>query len=323
MRRDIIGRSLLVGAMLATIPAALLGQRDRKRDRDRDRERDRDEREGPQKLDTTVAFGRGGTVDLTLLSGDIRVTGSDRAEVQLHASSDGGSIRFEASQSHVSVDLHPRSRSSEARFEVSVPTGTRILMRSVSANLSSRGVRGEVEARTTSGDVEILDAVRKVIGGSISGSVKVRHIEGDVQAESVSGDVEVREVNGDVDVETVSGELRVDASRAKTVRMATVSADIEYDGTIDPAGRYDFRSHSGSVRLTLPRGTGATVRGETYSGSFESCFPVTIQPGQHAGGQPRRFEFKIGDGSARIAAETFSGDIDIDCGDARRPNPER
>ncbi|MDQ6887426.1 MAG: DUF4097 family beta strand repeat-containing protein [Gemmatimonadota bacterium] len=323
MRGHILERSLLVGALLMAIPGVLLGQRDRHRDRDRDRERDRDEREGPQKLDTTVAFGRTGTVDLTLISGDIRVTGWDRGEVQLHATSDGGSIRFEASPAHVSVDLHPRSRSSEARFDVSVPAGTRVLMRGVSANLSSRGVRGEVEARTTSGDVEIIDGIRKVSAGSISGAVKVRHIEGDVQAESVSGDVEVREVKGDVDVETVSGELRVDGARARTVRMATVSADIEYDGTIDPAGRYDFRTHSGSVRLTLPRGTGATVRGETYSGSFESCFPVTLQPGQHAGGQPRRFEFKIGDGSARIAAETFSGDIDIDCGDARRPNPER
>ena len=47
----------------------------------------------------------------------------------------------------------------------------------------------------------------------------------------------------------------------------------------------------------------------TFSGSLDSEFSITLQPGQRSTGRPRRFEFKLGSGSARITAESFSGDI--------------
>jgi DUF4097 and DUF4098 domain-containing protein YvlB len=95
-----------------------------------------------------------------------------------------------------------------------------------------------------------------------------------------------------------------------------VSGDVTYAGTVDPAGRYDFRSHSGTVRLVLPAGTNASLSVETFSGDIDSAFPLTLRPeaAPAEGGRkrPRRMEFTIGSGGPRITAESFSGDLVIE-----------
>ena len=104
-----------------------------------------------------------------------------------------------------------------------------------------------------------------------------------------------------------------------------MSGDVTYDGTIDPSGRYQFRSHSGDVRLRIPSNVGARLSVETFSGTIDSAFPITLQPGDRSAGRPRRFDFTLGGGGASISLETFSSDITIERGDSRsgaRVTPE-
>jgi DUF4097 and DUF4098 domain-containing protein YvlB len=96
-----------------------------------------------------------------------------------------------------------------------------------------------------------------------------------------------------------------------------VSGRITYSGTFAPDGTYEFKSHSGSVRLVLPQNVGAQLRVETFSGSVDSDFPVTLQPSDDGRGAGRKMEFKIGNGRSRIVAESFSGSIKLERGDGR------
>jgi DUF4097 and DUF4098 domain-containing protein YvlB len=127
----------------------------------------------------------------------------------------------------------------------------------------------------------------------------------------VSGELELDRVTGDVEAQTVSGEIIMRTVRAKLVRARTTSGEVEFDGTIDPSGRYDFDSHSGNIRLSLPANVSALLDVETYSGDIDSDFPVRLEPASHATSGPRRLEFRIGEGGARISAETFSGNVEI------------
>jgi DUF4097 and DUF4098 domain-containing protein YvlB len=97
------------------------------------------------------------------------------------------------------------------------------------------------------------------------------------------------------------------------VRAKTTSGGILYDGTIDAAGRYELSSHSGDLKLRVPRDASAQLTVSTWSGAIDSDFPITLKPGEHGIGVTRskRFVFAIGGGGARITAETFSGDITI------------
>lgn len=290
-------------------------------DRDDDRDDRRGGRLGRTSIDTTVAFARGGVVDLSLISGEIRVVGWSRGEVRVSARSESGRLRFEASPSRVSLDLEHRGgrdRSHhgdmDATYELSVPAGTRVLMRSVSGDLSARGVKGEVEARAVSGGVEIDDAGRVTLE-SVSGDVQATRVAGEARAHSVSGEVTIRDVSGDVDAETVSGDIVLRGTKARVARVETVSGDVTYDGSVDPAGRYDFQSHSGTLRLVLPANTNATLSVQTFSGEIDSAFPLTVRPASGEGSarsRNRRMEFTLGSGGPRITAESFSGEIVIE-----------
>ena len=113
-----------------------------------------------------------------------------------------------------------------------------------------------------------------------------------------------------VEAETVSGRILLDGIKSRSVHSESVSGNLTYTGSVDPSGRYTFDAHSGNIRLNLPDNVGAVFSVETFSGDIDSDFPVTMQPGQ---GRSRegRFEFTVGDGKARISAETFSGKIII------------
>lgn len=280
-------------------------------------DRDRDYDHGDQltsKIDTTVTLSKSGTVDLSLVSGEIIVTAGTGDQVRIHASSERGILQFSASPSRVSLNVRSQhGRMGDTRYEVSVPVGARLVLKAVSGDISARDVNGEIEAGTVSGNLEVSGAKGDISLEAVSGDITADKLNGDVRVTAVSGDVTLTGVVGPVEVETVSGEMKLDGVRSKSVRTETVSGELEYDGSLDADGRYEFHSHSGDLRLQVPSNAGATVRVETFSGSVESDFPMTMQPGDHGmNGRPKRLEFTFNGGGARLTAETFSGDITIE-----------
>ena len=274
------------------------------------RERDEQWQEAQSRIDTTFAFNRNGVVDLTQISGDVVVTAWDRGEARVRAYAERGRVRWDLSSSRISLDVESiRGRVGDSRFEVSVPVGVRVIARSTSGDVSVRGTRGAVEAQSTSGDVEVTDATDRVLLESVSGDVRASQLAGEVRAQSVSGTIEARNVSGTVRAETTSGDVSLTGVVSKSIQVETVSGEVQYEGTIDPSGRYEFRAHSGDVRLEIPENSSAQFSVQTYSGSLDTEFPLTLQPGQRSTGRPRRFEFTLGSGSARVTAESFSGDI--------------
>ncbi len=271
-------------------------------------------------IDTTVRLERGGTVDLSLISGRIRVTGWDRPDVKVVASIDNGSLEFDANSSRVSLSVedaddsrgHRHHNVGDARYDVSVPRGVRLILEAVSGDITATGSQGEIEASSVSGDVDVTSGIREVSAESVSGSVHAAQINGNLRAETVSGGLRVDSVTGDVEATSVSGNVRLGAVQSRDVRSETVSGDIVYTGSIDAGGRYSFESHSGTLRLNIPRSSGAQFSVETFSGDISTDFPVTVQ----AIGRKRndRMEFTLGDGKARVTAQTFSGRIVIDTG---------
>jgi DUF4097 and DUF4098 domain-containing protein YvlB len=271
-------------------------------------------------MDTTFAFSRTGIVDLTQISGDVVVTAWDRGEARIRAYAERGRIRSNLSSSRLTLEIESvRGRVGDSKFEVSVPVGVRVIARSTSGDVTVKGTRGAVDARSTSGDVTVTDATDRIVLESVSGDVHASQLTGDVRSESVSGTVEIRDATGDVRAETTSGDVTLLGVSSRSVFATTVSGEVEYDGTIDANGRYEFHSHSGDIRLEIPESSGAQFTVETFSGSLDSEFRLTLQPGQRSTGRPRRFEFTLGTGSARVTAETFSGDVTL----ARRARSAR
>jgi DUF4097 and DUF4098 domain-containing protein YvlB len=285
-----------------------------------DRHDDRDDNRQEQlrsRIDTTFAFSADGLLDLSNLSGTIVVTGWDRREAQVKATSERGVLDLSLSSSRITLEEEVRgsrwgrSRRDETKYEVSVPRGVRVRARSTSGDVMVTGTNGEVEASTTSGDVEVSGAARRVELSSVSGDVTARDLKGTVDASSVSGSVELSGVEGTVRVGTTSGDIGLASMTARDVEASTTSGEIVFGGSVAEDGRYEFHSHSGNIELSIPGTASARFSVETYSGEIDSDFPITLQPGDRSSRRNRRFDFNVGGGSARIVAETFSGNLEI------------
>ncbi len=336
MSRHIV---LLVAALALTAPAIARAQstttesaeqeRERQqeqRERERERAEERAEREREKleerrerdretagALDTTVTFDARGTVNISCPGGDVKVTGTDRNPIVVHARTERGTIRFTSSGTTARLEPANGRGCSDANFEVSVPSGVHLTASTWSGSLTVHGVHGEIEAHAQSGDIEVRDAGDRLEVETLSGDVDVQGVRGDVAIHTLSGDVTLERAAAGVEVETVSGDIDLGSTTSRQVRTNSTSGDLTFSGTIVDGGRYEFQTHSGELRLQLPDNVGAQLSLSTFSGEIDSAFPITLIAGDHGIGaaQAKKMNFSLGKGTARIIAETFSGDVTL------------
>jgi DUF4097 and DUF4098 domain-containing protein YvlB len=263
------------------------------------------------RLDTTVHLDLRGTVDLTLVSGKITVHGWELADVKVVASTENGALRFDATSNRVTLRVEQGREGARVRgdasYDVSVPRGTRLRLQTASGTVTASGSQGEVSATTVSGAIDVSGARRQVDLESVSGPIRASQLAGDLRAQNVGGSVRAENVSGRLEAWTVNGAIRVIGGRSNDIRAETVGGDILYAGPVATGGIYDLESHSGTIRLTIPRNPGVQFRLETVSGTVQTNFPMEAAA---AGGRKSgRVEFTIGDGRAQVTARTFSGRI--------------
>ena len=266
----------------------------------------------PVQLDTTVHLDLRGTVDLSIVSGKITVRGWDSPDVKIVASTETGSLRFDATPSRLTLRVDPEGDRARPRgnasFDVLVPRGIRLRLQGVSGNITASGSQGEISATTIGGAIDVSNGRRQVALESVSGAVRASQISGELRAQSVSGNVRADNVSGRLEATTVSGTIRLSGLRANDIRTQTASGDIVYAGRVATGGTYDFESHSGTIRLTVPSNSGAQFRLEAFSGSIQNDFaPDAAATG--ANRKTGRVDFTVGDGRARVTARTFNGRI--------------
>ncbi len=320
--------ALVLVAIAATAPRA--GAQDDEHGRHRNRHSSSMDSGETTTIDTTVAFAAtGGVADLSLMSGKITVTAWSRPEARVHVTSDHVPVRFEHESGRLSLDSrgyrHSRGDDdddddgdNDVEYTVTIPTGTRVLLHSISGDLEVQGTRGEIEARSVSGDIRVDEVARNATLESLSGNMTVHNVRGDLHLRTVSGDAEANAVTGDITFTSVSGHGYLTHATSRNVRMESVSGDLTYGGGLDPSGTYDLHAHSGDVHLELPSDASATVSLDSFSGEITSDFPITIQPRGQSGPSAQHLDATLGKGGARITVVTFSGDIVLQSGTPRK-----
>lgn len=314
----------IAGDVAAGIPAG--GQA--RGDRDR---RGRGGAEYTEEISQTHRLGRDGTVELSTVSGSIRVTGTGGDEVRLTAvkrvrhpseqearrllrdtevivSTRGGNVE-------VRTDYRGRGGfwgAASVDYTVSMPRGGHLTVRSVSGDILITGVRGEVRAESVSGSITARDVGRVRQVKTLSGSIELADARGEeLSGSTVSGSATIRNVNlRSVDFGTVSGRLTFTDVEAARASIRSVSGAIDYAGRLSPAGRYELRSHSGAIRVTPAAGTAVTLEAATFSGNVRSDFPATLRALR--AGPRRSLSGTIGgsrDSGAVLSIQSFSGDI--------------
>jgi DUF4097 and DUF4098 domain-containing protein YvlB len=272
-----------------------------------------------QNVDSTFTVRSGARFELTNVSGSVHIRAWNRPQIRVQAETDGARVDLDATSDGVSVRTVPRRGEGDVDFTISVPVGTPLEVHAVSADLDVGQVCGSARLGSISGGVTLVCASGDVEVESVSGDVSATDIrEGHTEISSTSGDVQVRQAQGSLSARSVSGDVSLDRVDGDDVGVETVSGEITFSGPIHDNGRYRFRSHSGDVTVRVDGDLNASVTVSTFSGDFESDWPITISPGTRGRMHGQDWEFTVGNGGARLTLEAFSGTIYLRRGSSPR-----
>ena len=259
------------------------------------------------------------SVDVSNVQGRVDVTAWDRNEVELTAllESDEDKLEFEATERQVRIRVNrPEGKyhdsDDDAILTLKVPKGARLIVGTVSADITVNGVRGEQRLESVSGTVDTQAYDAPVTLESVSGEIVLKGNGGKarVSTENVSGSTIVSGIRGGYEGEAVSGNITAIVAAADRLRAGTVSGDMEINAELTSTARVEMESISGTLELTIKPPVNAEFDIESFSGDIENCF------GQKARDKNKyvpgsELSFTQGSGGARVIIQTLSGDISL------------
>ena len=157
-------------------------------------------------------------------------------------------------------------------YRVAIPRGAGVTIESFAGDVTVEAVDGETRVETVSGDVRLTSLARLVAVESFA-----------LTARTVSGRIDIEKVRAPrLEVKSFSGAVALREWSLGESKVETVSGAVTLDGVLAADGRYGIRSHSGSILLTVPDGSGLELAAESFSGSIRSDIPVVAGPTRRA-----------------------------------------
>jgi DUF4097 and DUF4098 domain-containing protein YvlB len=254
-----------------------------------------------------------GAVSIENMAGSVKVTGWDKAEVQVRGTvGEGGELSFEGSgkRTHIEIEADHNPMGIKSDLEVFVPAGSSVDIEGFQATISVTGVVGSVTAETVNGSITQAGAAKHVELQSVNGDVEASKATGRIKAEAVNGSVVVRDASGDLEASTVHGKLHVIGGSYDRAEIESVAGTVRFEAALTSRAALSIETVSAPVELLLP----ATVSAEFHVSSFSGHITNELGP---AAEKPSKWTpqtelgFTTGSGGARITIETLSGAIEI------------
>jgi DUF4097 and DUF4098 domain-containing protein YvlB len=269
------------------------------------------------RTDTTFAVQPGARLEVNAFAGSISVVAWSRNSIRVGADHSSQSWIVVQNKGNVIAlaARHRRGIPTTVEYQITVPKWLSVDLTGVNTDMSVENTEGEISVETVQGDVDITGGTRIVKANSVEGDVHVFKASGKIEANSVNADVRLEKCSGLILASSINGEVTMKEIASDDVEASTINGEVTYEGQVKDGGSYRFTSHDGTVSMVMPERSNATVSVATYTGDFTTTFPVQInetRPG-------KRFNFTLGNGSAKIDLASFQGSIRV-----RRPgDPEQ
>ncbi|HKE65154.1 MAG TPA: DUF4097 family beta strand repeat-containing protein [Micromonosporaceae bacterium] len=247
---------------------------------------------------------------IRISAGSLRIVAESRdtVDVDVRPGSAGDAARQAAAETIVEMTADgllvetPQARgflirkSPALNITVRLPSDSRIMARSASADVSCEGRLAGADINTASGDLRIEHVTGDLARHSASGDTQFSRVDGTMNSNSASGDLRGGTVGGDFTTKTASGDVTVDAVGG-SVRAASASGDFHFGNVA--RGTTTIHSASGDVFLGIAEGTAVWMDVSTLSGDTVSDLNVTDSS---PGGATATLELSV---------RTVSGDVTI------------
>jgi DUF4097 and DUF4098 domain-containing protein YvlB len=255
-----------------------------------------------------------GAVSVENMSGSVKVTGWDRAEVHVKGTiGDGGDLVFDGTEMRTRIGVeaeHGSPMGIRSDLEVFVPAGSAVDVEGFQATIVVSGVTGSVKAETVNGSIAQSGAARTVELQSVNGAIDVTKASGRIKAEAVNGAVTVRDASGEIEAATVNGRLHLAGGSFDRVKLESVAGPVRFEAGLAARATLSVETVSGGVDLFLSEGIDARFSVTTFSGAITNEIgPAAKKTSQWTPGQ--ELSFTSGSGGARVGVQTLSGAVHI------------
>lgn len=266
---------------------------------------------GQRQVERRAALDARGSVRLHNLTGSTRVIGWDRDSVVITGTIPSSASFFfggPAGGVKGGVELPIGADTLLAHLELRVPRGSRVWIKSASADITVEGVTGGLDLYAVSGRITVRGAAEELNAESMDGAVVVDGARW-TRVKTASGAVEARG-GEDVGIGTVTGKVDYVADAFRRARLESVSGDIRYAGAPPRGARLEVESHSGGIVLELPKAVEAEFSITVFSGSVRNAFGSrSLQPAQDLRG--RTLDFTTGAGLVDVVVRSFKGNVEL------------
>ncbi|HEX8634955.1 MAG TPA: DUF4097 family beta strand repeat-containing protein [Pyrinomonadaceae bacterium] len=225
-----------------------------------------------------------GRLTLKNISGTVRISAWDRAEVRVDAVKHA-ETRERLEEARIVVDASADSVNIETRYP----------------ERAFRAERGNGRRNPASVDytVSVPRGARLESIEVISGRLDIENMTGGVTASCISGRLTARNLAGEAKLSNISGTLEATFDR------------------LDDASNVSLGNVSGHIVLTIPSDTNGTIKANTLSGQITNDLGLPIRRGEYVG---RDLSGQLGRGGARLKLNSVSGQIRIQrAADGRTP----
>ncbi|KPK58213.1 MAG: hypothetical protein AMJ59_16210 [Gammaproteobacteria bacterium SG8_31] len=258
-----------------------------------------------------------GEVEVSNVSGEIKVTGWNKEQVQISGRLGDGSERLvferDGRRTLIKVEVPSRSRKVESSdLYVMVPEESRVTVTGVSADITVEGVKGALRIQSVSGEIFAEVFEEDVETKTVSGDLRIRGHDSPalLTLTTVSGDGRVENIRGELVVQSVTGNLDIKSKALDRARLRTTNGDIDLQTGLGSDALFDMEAINGDLRLDILGDVDAYFDIETFNGSIDNSFgPDPVRASKYAPG--RNLRFTHGEGKARVRIKTLNGGVTL------------
>ncbi|HXN22148.1 MAG TPA: DUF4097 family beta strand repeat-containing protein [Candidatus Dormibacteraeota bacterium] len=217
--------------------------------------------------------------------------------------SDKVEVEAEQAQNRIEVTTHillkgAKSGDLDASYELTVPE------------------ESELEIRTDSSVIQVERVFGDLTFDTVGGDINLTRTAGHLDVHTVGGSVVCEQCSGRLTVNSVSGNIKILQPELTSVRIATTSGNIFFDGVLVPHGTYTLKNGSGAIEVRFSETDSFDLKAQTVSGSVDNQIKPLLKPDVHGLKNSTSrlvtgFFGSVNSGLAKVDLSSFSGIIRI------------
>lgn len=238
------------------------------------------------RIEKTLPLAPGGEFVLQSDAGSVTVTGSSASGARIVVTSNRDDLEslfnfdFQSSGNAARVTARKKFSgwfsSANLHFDVTVPTQTRVSVKTGGGTVKAASLRGDQHLSTSGGSVVASDVRGNVTASTSGGSIETSDIHGNVEARTSGGSITANSLEGSLEARTSGGSIhiegltgRVSAQTSGGSIHAVLARGNSRGGLLETSG--------GSIQVGIDPAASLNIDASTSGGSVSTDLPVRVQ----------------------------------------------